>query len=67
MMGTSLLAMPWALQQAGLVLGIFLILLTGLISFYTAYRVIKSPNGLGSIFINYNVNLIFFLLLFLNF
>lgn len=50
MMGTSLLAMPWALQQAGFGLGIFFILLMGLTSFYTAYIVIKSPNGIGFIF-----------------
>uniref|UniRef100_A0AC35THY4 Nudix hydrolase domain-containing protein n=1 Tax=Rhabditophanes sp. KR3021 TaxID=114890 RepID=A0AC35THY4_9BILA len=46
MMGTSLLAMPWALGQAGFALGSFLILLMAAISLYTAYRVIQSPNGL---------------------
>lgn len=46
MMGTSLLAMPWALQQAGLALGLFLMLFMALIAVYTAYRVVESPNGL---------------------
>lgn len=47
MMGTSLLAMPWALHQAGLVLGILLMLLMAGIAFYTAYRVVQSPQSLG--------------------
>lgn len=47
MMGTSLLAIPWALQQAGFGLGLFLILLMAMIAFYTAYRVVESPKGLG--------------------
>ncbi|PIC34182.1 hypothetical protein B9Z55_013913 [Caenorhabditis nigoni] len=46
MMGTSLLAMPWALQQAGLVLGIFIMLAMAGICFYTAYIVIESPKRL---------------------
>jgi sodium-coupled neutral amino acid transporter 9 len=46
MMGTSLLAMPWALYQAGLGLGILLMLLMALVAFYTAYRVVESPQGL---------------------
>lgn len=47
MMGTSLLAMPWALHQAGLVLGILLMLLMAGIAFYTAYRVVQSPQSLA--------------------
>lgn len=47
MMGTSLLAMPWALYQAGLGLGIFLMLFMAFIAFYTAYRVVESPQGLS--------------------
>lgn len=47
MMGTSLLAMPWALYQAGLGLGILLMLLMALVAFYTAYRVVESPQGLS--------------------
>uniref|UniRef100_A0A914RTG6 Amino acid transporter transmembrane domain-containing protein n=1 Tax=Parascaris equorum TaxID=6256 RepID=A0A914RTG6_PAREQ len=46
MMGSSLLAMPWAVQQAGLALGIFLILAVGALSLYTAYRIVQSPVGL---------------------
>uniref|UniRef100_A0A0N5ASS0 Aa_trans domain-containing protein n=1 Tax=Syphacia muris TaxID=451379 RepID=A0A0N5ASS0_9BILA len=46
MMGTSLLAMPWAVEQAGFAAGTFLILAMGALSFYTAYRVVDSPNGL---------------------
>jgi len=41
MLGTSLLSMPWALQQAGILMGIaMMILLTG-ISLYTAYRILQ--------------------------
>ncbi|KAI6233785.1 putative sodium-coupled neutral amino acid transporter 9 [Aphelenchoides fujianensis] len=47
MMGTSLLAMPWALQQAGLGLGVFLILFMGSVALFTAYRVIESPKNLA--------------------
>uniref|UniRef100_A0A914EHN2 Amino acid transporter transmembrane domain-containing protein n=1 Tax=Acrobeloides nanus TaxID=290746 RepID=A0A914EHN2_9BILA len=46
MMGTSLLAMPWALNQAGLVFGIFLMLAMAFIAVYTAYRVVQSPQNL---------------------
>ncbi|CAJ0584812.1 unnamed protein product, partial [Mesorhabditis spiculigera] len=46
MMGTSLLAMPWAMQQAGFGLGIFLIIAVAGISLYTAYRVVQSPQNL---------------------
>lgn len=48
MMGSSLLAMPWAVQQAGLLLGIFLILAVGALSLYTAYRIVQSPVGLSN-------------------
>ncbi|KHN71796.1 Putative amino acid permease F13H10.3 [Toxocara canis] len=47
MMGSSLLAMPWAVQQAGLALGIFFILAIGALSLYTAYRIVQSPTGLS--------------------
>ncbi|CAD5227086.1 unnamed protein product [Bursaphelenchus xylophilus] len=46
MMGTSLLAMPWALAQAGLGLGVTLMALMAFLSLYTAYRVVESPRGL---------------------
>lgn len=51
MMGTSLLAMPWALQQAGLGLGLILMLLMAFIALYTAYRIVQSPQGLSRFFI----------------
>uniref|UniRef100_A0A914XPY3 Amino acid transporter transmembrane domain-containing protein n=1 Tax=Plectus sambesii TaxID=2011161 RepID=A0A914XPY3_9BILA len=47
MMGTSLLAMPWALYQAGLGLGLFLMLAVAALALYTAYRIVESPQGLG--------------------
>ncbi|KAK5967203.1 hypothetical protein GCK32_000216 [Trichostrongylus colubriformis] len=46
MMGTSLLAMPWALQQAGVFFGIFLMLSIALLCFYTAFLVVDSPRGI---------------------
>nr|CDJ84910.1 Amino acid transporter domain containing protein [Haemonchus contortus] len=46
MMGTSLLAMPWALQQAGLFFGLFLMLSLAMLCFYTAFRVVDSPQGI---------------------
>ena len=47
MMGTSLLAMPWALQQAGFAFGLILILGMAALCFYTAYIVVQSPKGLS--------------------
>ncbi|CAI2350081.1 unnamed protein product [Caenorhabditis sp. 36 PRJEB53466] len=52
MMGTSLLAMPWALQQAGLVLGVLIMLVMAAICFYTAYIVIESPKRLQDLSID---------------
>ncbi|CAD5221798.1 unnamed protein product [Bursaphelenchus okinawaensis] len=46
MMGTSLLAMPWALAQAGLGLGVVLMALMAFLALYTAYRVVQSPQGI---------------------
>ena len=42
MMGTSLLAVPWAIEAAGLFTGIFIVLLMTIIAYYTALIVIKS-------------------------
>ncbi|XP_039267165.2 sodium-coupled neutral amino acid transporter 9 homolog isoform X1 [Styela clava] len=42
MMGTSLLAMPWAFQQAGMIQGIVIQLLLAALSAYTAVLVLKS-------------------------
>nr|AKN21661.1 slc38a-2 [Schmidtea mediterranea] len=46
MMGTSLLSMPWAIQQSGFALGIFLMMLVGALAFYTAYLVLQSIEDL---------------------
>ena len=40
MMGTSLLSMPWAVEQAGLVGGLGLILVMAALCFYTAYCIL---------------------------
>jgi hypothetical protein len=50
MMGTSLLAMPWAIQQSGLGLGVFLMIFMAFVAAYTAYRVVESPRNLGRFF-----------------
>jgi len=41
MLGTSLLSMPWAVQQSGLLMGMLMIALTGGICLYTAYRILQ--------------------------
>lgn len=41
MMGTSLLSMPWAVEQAGLAAGLVLILVMAAICFYTAYCILQ--------------------------
>jgi hypothetical protein len=41
MMGTSLLSMPWAIEQAGLVAGLSLILVMAAICFYTAFCILQ--------------------------
>ncbi|XP_074640915.1 neutral amino acid transporter 9-like isoform X2 [Tubulanus polymorphus] len=46
MMGTSLLSIPWAIQQAGFATGITLMCLMAAITLYTAYLVIRSPRAL---------------------
>lgn len=38
--------MPWAIQQAGLGLGVFLLIFVAFVALYTAYRVIESPKDL---------------------
>ncbi|ELU15514.1 hypothetical protein CAPTEDRAFT_149978 [Capitella teleta] len=47
MMGTSLLSMPWALEQAGFGTGIGLIVLMGILTLYTAIRVLNSPKHIA--------------------
>ncbi|KHJ93783.1 hypothetical protein OESDEN_06299 [Oesophagostomum dentatum] len=46
MMGVSLLSMPWALYQAGLIFGIFIFIAMGALCFYTTYLILRSPRGL---------------------
>ena len=41
MMGTSLLSMPWALEQAGLVMGLLMMALVASLCLYTAYRILQ--------------------------
>ncbi|KAI3384509.1 hypothetical protein SNEBB_011410 [Seison nebaliae] len=45
MMGTSLLNMPWAIDQAGLVLGVIIILTMCAICFYTCTLILESRNA----------------------
>ncbi|XP_015922770.1 sodium-coupled neutral amino acid transporter 9 homolog [Parasteatoda tepidariorum] len=41
MMGSSLLSMPWAIQQAGFACGMVIMFLMGSLCFYTAYRIVS--------------------------
>ena len=41
MMGTSLLSMPWALEQAGLLMGLGCMAVIAGLCLYTAYRIIQ--------------------------
>jgi hypothetical protein len=38
--GTSLYTMPWAMDRAGLILGIIIIIIMGAIVYYSCYRVV---------------------------
>ncbi|VDL75871.1 unnamed protein product [Nippostrongylus brasiliensis] len=49
MMGVSLLSMPWALYQAGFILGLVILLTMAALCFYTAYLVVRSPHTLEKI------------------
>ncbi|GFX24443.1 sodium-coupled neutral amino acid transporter 9 homolog [Trichonephila clavipes] len=40
MMGSSLLSIPWAIQQAGFGCGIAILIIMGCLCFYTAYRIV---------------------------
>ncbi|CAH8622296.1 unnamed protein product [Heterobilharzia americana] len=46
MMGTSILVMPWAIQQAGFTLGIFLIIFVAFIAWYCGHLVLKATEDL---------------------
>lgn len=41
MMGTSLLSMPWALEQAGLAMGLIMMAVVAALCLYTAYRILQ--------------------------
>lgn len=41
MMGSSLLAMPWGFQQAGLLGGVITVIVVGFVCFYTCTLVVK--------------------------
>ena len=45
MMGTSLLTMPWAIQQAGLGMGIALIIIVGAMCLFTCRLVLITGEG----------------------
>lgn len=47
MVGTSLLSIPWAIQQAGFGLSLALIFLMVCLCLYTSYRVVKSVYYIG--------------------
>ena len=42
MMGTSLLAVPWAIKASGLAMGFGTVIFMTIIAYYTAYIVISS-------------------------
>ncbi|CAH1392180.1 unnamed protein product [Nezara viridula] len=48
MMGTSLLAMPWGMERAGLVAGPFLMIVQGGVCLFTAYLNLRTESHLGS-------------------
>ncbi|KAF8771035.1 Sodium-coupled neutral amino acid transporter like protein [Argiope bruennichi] len=41
MMGSSLLSMPWAIQEAGFAAGLIILFVMGGLCFYTAYRIVS--------------------------
>jgi sodium-coupled neutral amino acid transporter 9 len=49
MTGTSLLSMPWAIDRAGLIPAVILLMGMAAISFYTAYRILEvyENNGMS--------------------
>uniref|UniRef100_A0A1B6EGR0 Amino acid transporter transmembrane domain-containing protein n=1 Tax=Clastoptera arizonana TaxID=38151 RepID=A0A1B6EGR0_9HEMI len=49
MMGTSLLSMPWAIERAGLITGVQLIIFMGALCFYTSYCVLRTQKAFGSV------------------
>ena len=47
MMGTSLLSMPWAIEQAGFAMGFVLMFLMGGLCLFTCHLIIKNDHGNG--------------------
>ena len=47
MIGSTILTMPWGMQEAGLIPGVFLIILIGLIARYTAQIVVTNAQNYG--------------------
>ena len=41
MIGTSVVALPWAFNQSGLAMGVFIILLINAIAMFTALTILK--------------------------
>ena len=52
MMGTSLLSMPWAIERAGVVAGLLLILFMAAVCLYTAYRNLQVYSVYGRFFVS---------------
>jgi len=50
MMGTSLLSMPWAMENAGAIPAVVLLTAVAGISFYTAYRILEVYESNGKTF-----------------
>jgi len=48
MMGTSLLSLPWAIQQSGFFLGIGIIVLMGVICLFTCLVIVESANTMSN-------------------
>lgn len=49
MVGASLLSLPWALEQAGFILGLIFMFTMAFICFYTAYRVLENTRIVSSL------------------
>ena len=42
MIGTTVVTLPWAFQQAGLILGIIITFVSCIVSFYTCHLMVQS-------------------------
>ena len=66
MMGSSLLAVPWAIKSSGLAMGFGIVVLMTIISYYTAYIIIDAfckHNSTYFFLILFTRNLILFIFL----